>query len=167
MTELGAMDKHVEALIARLDLKPHPEGGFYRELHRSALRVRPNDGRPERAALTTIYFLLPGGVVSRWHRVASDEVWHHVDGAPLELFSSDPQLTRVERHRIGPLAEGMSPEAVVAPGHWQAARSTGAYSVVCCVVGPGFDFADFVMMRDLPHEAAHLAARQPGYTEFL
>ena len=67
---------------------PHPEGGFYRELYRSSSRVQPADDRPARAALTTIYFLLVGGEVSRWHRVASDEVWHYYEGDPLELLKS-------------------------------------------------------------------------------
>lgn len=167
MSELGAMDPIVEALIDRLQLQPHPEGGYYRELHRSPLTVQPHDGRPERAALTTIYFLLPAGVTSRWHRVASDEVWHHMDGAPVELFVSDPDWRSVVRHIVGPLREGSEPEAVVPPHHWQAARSTGPYSVVCCVVGPGFDFADFDLLQDLPAEVGKAQARQPAYAAFI
>ena len=66
------MHPRAAELIATLDLRPHPEGGFYREVHRSASQVVPGDGRGARAALTTIYFLLPGDAASRWHRVASD-----------------------------------------------------------------------------------------------
>ena len=161
--ELGPMDTTVRTIIERLQLKPHPEGGYYRELHRSSLTVQPNDGRPERAALTTIYFLLPAGVTSSWHRVASDEVWHHMDGAPVELLVSDPDWRSVVRHTVGPLREGAEPEAVVPPHHWQAARSTGTYSVVCCVVGPGFDFADFDLLKDLPDEHARSLKEQPAY----
>ena len=83
------MDTRAAELIASLDLAPHPEGGFFRELYRSDSRVQPLDGRPERRALTTIYVLLPAGEVSRWHRVGSDEVWHFFEGDPLELFTID------------------------------------------------------------------------------
>jgi hypothetical protein len=167
MNELDGMDPIVEALIERLQLKPHPEGGYYRELHRSAQYVKPTDGRPVRSALTTIYFLLPAGVVSRWHRVSSDEVWHHMDGAPLELLVIDPGFKQVERTTIGPLRDGSSPEAVVPPHYWQAARSTGAYSVACCVVGPGFDFADFDLLRDRPEDEQQLRAKQPELAAYI
>jgi predicted cupin superfamily sugar epimerase len=150
------MDTSVRALIERLQLKPHPEGGYYRELYRAASIVKPVDGRSERHALTTIQFMIPSGEVSRWHRVASHEVWHHLDGAPLELFLCDPAYKQVTQHILGPLREGLQPELVVEPMHWQAARSTGAYTLVACVVGPGFDFTDFAMLRDLPDERARM-----------
>ncbi|MBL8011261.1 MAG: cupin domain-containing protein [Flavobacteriales bacterium] len=159
------MDPRAEALIRELDLRPHPEGGHYRELHRSTLPVDPMDGRGTRAALTTIYFLLPAAEVSRWHRVSSDEVWHHLEGAPLDLLVSHPDLHRVVVHRLGPLRDGLQPEAVVPPMHWQAARSTGAFTLVACVVGPGFDFADFTMLRDRPAERDRLLQLQPGFAE--
>ena len=73
-------------LVSVLDLRPHPEGGFYREVHRSTSRVTTGDARGERAAITTIYFLLTAGAQSRWHRVDSDEVWHFYEGDPLELL---------------------------------------------------------------------------------
>src|ERR1700754_4829047 len=81
-----AMHPRAAALIDQLGLIPHPEGGFYRELHRSAVAVQPLDGRPPRTGLTTIYFLLPEGAHSRWHRVTSDEAWHLYEGSPLDLF---------------------------------------------------------------------------------
>ncbi|MEZ4755724.1 MAG: cupin domain-containing protein [Flavobacteriales bacterium] len=157
------MERSAAELIDLLGLKPHPEGGFYRELYRSPRTVTTVDGRTERPALTTIYFLLPAGEVSRWHRVASDEVWHHLEGAPLELFLCDPGFRQVTRQVIGPFRSGLLPELVVMPMHWQAARSTGAYSVVACVVGPGFDFADFAMLRDLPEECALMERSQPAH----
>ena len=70
-------------LVQQLRLEPHPEGGFFRQLFRSSDAVTPADGRGTRTALTTIYFLLPRNDVSRWHRVASDEVWHFYEGATL------------------------------------------------------------------------------------
>ena len=140
-------------LIRDLGLEPHPEGGYYREIHRSTGGVHPDDGRPARSALTVIYFLLDAAGQSRWHRVASDETWHHVEGAPLELFRMDPELREMERMHVGALADGAEPVRVIPAGHWQAARTTGAYTLVACTVGPGFDFADFAMLADDPPQA--------------
>lgn len=150
-------------LIERLGLRPHPEGGHYREVHRSPSTVTPDDGRPPRPALTTIYFLLAAGEVSRWHRVLSDETWHHHEGAPLELFVSDLEFTEVETTFVGPFEAdaGTEPLRVVPAGTWQAARSTGAYTLVSCSVGPGFVFDDFVMLRDLPEAAAACSRAHP------
>ena len=86
------MHPRATELITQLNLERHPEGGYYREIFRSADLVSPADGRGPRAALTTIYFLLPAGTISRWHRVTSDEVWHLYEGGPLEVLSVDPQL---------------------------------------------------------------------------
>ena len=109
-------------LIEELGLVPHPEGGWYRELHRSAATVTPADGRPPRAALTTIYFLLPAGEHSRWHRVASDEVWHFYEGHPIELLVAPPDLAHVERVRLGPALGSNGPVHTVPAGWWQAIR---------------------------------------------
>ena len=78
------MHPHASALIRLLDLTPHPEGGYYREVFRSPRMVRASDSAVERAAVTTIYFLLVAGQHSRWHRIRSDEVWHYYEGDPLE-----------------------------------------------------------------------------------
>jgi predicted cupin superfamily sugar epimerase len=161
------MDTRAEELIATLGLQPHPEGGFFRELHRSSARVQPLDARPERTALTTIYFLLPAGHVSRWHRVASDEVWHFFDGDPLELFTMDPSGDACVRHVLGPIASQLQPECVVPANVWQAARSTGRYTLVGCVVGPGFDFADFAMLRDCPGDSPAIDRAHPDIAPFV
>src|SRR6185369_5488259 len=96
-----AVDARAAELVRTLGLAPHPEGGYYREVWRAPLAVAPSDQRGARAALTSIYFLLPDGAVSRWHRVRSDEVWHHYEGAPLELWLVPPDAMRVERVRLG------------------------------------------------------------------
>ena len=138
-----------EQLIALLDLRPHPEGGFYREVFRSASQVTAGDGRDTRAALTTIFFLLPGGTHSRWHRVDSDEVWHFYEGDPLELLEIDAAGRSLVRHRIGFVdGTGQMPVRTIPAGSWQAAQPLGAYTLVGCTVGPGFDFADFRMLAD-------------------
>jgi predicted cupin superfamily sugar epimerase len=154
-------------LIAALGLIPHPEGGYYGELYRSDAIVQPTDGRGVRAALTTIYFLLPGAAVSRWHRVQSDEVWHFYEGAPLDLWMASADGSQVNQYRLGPLDGAQRPVWTVPAGWWQAARSTGAYTLVGCTVGPGFDFRDFALARDQPAAAAALRARNPGLAELL
>jgi uncharacterized protein len=146
------MHTRATELITRLQLEPHPEGGYYREIFRSAELVAPADGRGPRAALTTIYFLLPGGIVSRWHRVASDEVWHLYEGGPLEVLSVDPACSALSRHKL----QSTAPVCTVAAGNWQAARTLGDYALMGCTVGPGFDFADFAILADDPATAARL-----------
>jgi uncharacterized protein len=141
------LDPRAQQLIAELELQPHPEGGYYRELFRSAACVQPADARPARAALTTIYFLLPAGSHSRWHRVSSDEVWHLYEGDGLELLIADEQLSGVRRVVLGSASRDVDPVFVVPAGWWQAARPLGNYTLVGCTVGPGFEFDDFSFLR--------------------
>jgi uncharacterized protein len=154
-------------LVTLLGLAPHPEGGYYREIHRSPNEVSPADGRGRRSSLTTIYFLLPADAVSRWHRVSSDEVWHHYEGAPLTLSLVDPALERERTHRLGPLGPDCEPVAVAPAGWWQAARSTGEYTLVGCTVAPGFSFDDFTLLADQPEAAAALRAHHPHLAPLL
>ncbi len=142
------MHSRARELIETLDLAPHPEGGFYREIYRSPLKVRSGDDRPERSALTNIHFLLPAGTYSRWHRVRSDEVWHWYEGESLELLIAPPDAARVERWRLGPVAAEQRPSFTVPADWWQAARPLGSFAFVGCTVAPGFDFADFSFLRD-------------------
>jgi len=161
------MDPRARHLIRTLGLLPHPEGGHYREVYRSDSRVQPRDARPERVSITTIYFLLCSGEVSRWHRVASDEVWHFYEGDPLELFGLDADLERVSRVVLGPVAVSTAP-VHVAPAHtWQAARPSGSYSLVGCTVGPGFEFEDFRMLWEVPEDSEVVRRRHPGAGLFL
>lgn len=138
-------------IIQLLSLQPHPEGGWYREIYRSGLEVEGPRGR--RSAVTTIYYLLERGQVSRWHVVDADEIWHFYGGAPLELLAYDPSSRELVRHVLNTPAETAHPVAVVGSGIWQAARTLGDYSLVGCSVGPGFEFADFRFVASLPgHE---------------
>ncbi|MEJ0084463.1 MAG: cupin domain-containing protein [Pseudomonadota bacterium] len=146
------MHPRAAELITRLQLEPHPEGGYYREIFRSGGLVTPADGRGPRAALTTIYFLLPAGTVSRWHRVSSDEVWHLYEGGPLEVLTVDPAYTRLSRHKL----DAQAPVCTVAATYWQAARTLGDYALAGCTVAPGFDFADFTILADDAATAARL-----------
>jgi len=151
-------------LVRDLGLSRHPEGGFFREVFRSDVRVTPADGRGARSALTTIDFLLTESQVSRWHQVDSDEVWHFHEGDPLELWTLSPDMETIKRHRLG--AAGVR-HSTVAAGWWQAARSTGACSLVACTVGPGFDFADFRLAADSPVLASALRQRYPDAATLL
>lgn len=131
-----------EAMIRRLGLARHPEGGWFRETFRDASKTGT------RAASTAIYYLLQAGEVSRWHRVDAVEVWHWYSGAPLRLtLSSDGR--RKESMILGPnLAGGAEPQRVVPARVWQTARSLGAWTLVGCTVAPGFEFAGFAVAAE-------------------
>ena len=125
-----------EEVIAQLDLKRHPEGGWYRETFRDA------PGHKGRAHSTAILFLLKAGDVSRWHRVDAAELWHWYGGAPLLLEVKEGE-TRHE-FRLGTnLLAGEHPQGLVPAGAWQSARSLGPWTLLGCTVAPGFDFAGF------------------------
>lgn len=133
------MDSRAAELIETLDLVPHPEGGYYRQVYKSERGVKPDDDRDARSALTAIYFLLPNGEKSRWHRVRSDEIWTHLEGSPVTLHLFDGTSASsviVDRMHVVPA------------NVWQAAEPTGDYALVACFVAPGFEFADFSMMSD-------------------
>jgi uncharacterized protein len=124
-------------VIRLLDLKPHPEGGHYRETFRDPHTV---DGRP---VSTAIHYLLGVGEVSEWHRVDAAEIWHWHAGAPLVITMS-PNGHDASAHRLGPdLAVGQRPQIVVPAGAWQTATSLGAWTLVGCTVAPGFRFEGF------------------------
>ncbi len=129
------MTAEADRLIRLLDLKPHPEGGHFRETYRDT-----NEGR---AHSTAIYFLLKAGETSRWHRVDAAEVWHFYRGAPLELkIGKDTYVLGAD------IDEAQVPQLVVPPNAWQAARSLGDYTLVGCTVAPGFEFSKFEMAPD-------------------
>jgi len=125
-----------EAVIRRLGLVRHPEGGWYRETFRDASLTAGT-----RAASTAIYYLLRAGEMSRWHRVDAAEVWHWYAGSPLRLTLSSEGRTR-ETLLLGPdLAAGAEPQRIVRAHVWQSAETLGDWSLAGCTVAPGFDFA--------------------------
>jgi len=135
-----------EEIVRALGLAPHPEGGFFRETFRAEPLPFELPGRGPRSASTSIYFLLAGDDFSAFHRVRSDEVWHHYLGAPLELHTLDDR----DGHRVtrlGPRLElGERPQHVVVANAYQAARLVEPGFALCgCTVAPGFDFRDFDM----------------------
>ena len=110
----------------------------------------PFDSRGPRSALSVIYFLLVQDTCSRWHRVLSDEAWHHYEGSPLDIFSAPRLGGAVVRHTLGPLSATSAPLHVVPCGWWQAAQALGPYSLVGCSVGPGFEYDDFALLATIP-----------------
>ena len=125
-------------IIAHLALAPHPEGGHYRQTW-----VSENDGRPSG---TCIYFLLEAGKPSHWHKVDATEIWHYYAGAALILSTSATDDGPATDKRLGPnLFNDECPQLIVPEFHWQAAQTTGDWTLVGCTVSPGFDFAGFTL----------------------
>lgn len=127
-----------EAIIAKLELAPHPEGGWYRQTWRAAAAAG------ERASATAIHFLLRAGEVSHWHKVDAAEIWLWHAGAPLTLSIAPAEAGPVTEATLGgDVLAGECPQLLVAAHQWQAAKSTGAWTLVSCIVSPGFEFAGF------------------------
>ena len=132
----------VPALAQELGLEPHPEGGWYRETWRSSVEMVLPDGR-RRSAATLIWFLLPAGASSAWHRVTSDEIWlAHTGSVRLELGGAAPQPTPLETVTVG-TGNGESTQALVPASTWQRTVPGPSDALVSCLVSPGFDFGDF------------------------
>lgn len=123
-------------IIKHLNLSPHPEGGWYRQTW-----AADGVGRP---AGTAIYFLLKSEQASHWHRVDAAEIWHYYAGAPLTLRRAETAKGPARADILGPdLAAGQFPQLIVEPHHWQAAATTGDWTLVGCTVSPGFQFEGF------------------------
>lgn len=136
--QTARVDLDADDLIQRLDLRPHPEGGWYRETWRADPAVEGG-----RSPGTAIYFLLRPGESSHWHHIDATEIWHHYAGGVLRLGISRDGVTS-RSYRLGPdLAAGQLPQVVVPPGAWQAAEPEGGAVLVGCTVAPGFEFAHF------------------------
>lgn len=153
--------KKVDYWVNHLDLLPHPEGGFYKEMYRSPLSVSADimeEGLAgDRNLATGIYFLITEGNFSAFHRIKSDEMWHFYYGEPLivHVIELSGKYTKLA---IGlDIEKGQTPQALVPAGAWFASESLGAYSFVGCTVSPGFDFQDFELAKkaELIREFSH------------
>lgn len=137
------MDR-IEELIEKLNLRPHPEGGFYSETYRSSLGIETNNG--QRSLAMSIYFLLTSSDVSKFHSIAGEEIWFHHEGSPLTVhLLSD---NGYEKLLVGPVGQkGHQPQQLVPEGAIFGSTVDGenSYALVSCVVAPGFDFRDFMM----------------------
>jgi predicted cupin superfamily sugar epimerase len=128
---------NAQEIIDRLGLQPHPEGGHYRQTW-----VAENEGRPTG---TCIYFLLANGEASHWHKVDAVEIWLYHAGAPLILSLSEDEAGPAIDHQLSPDLDTGAPQLIVPQGHWQAASSTGDWTLVSCTVSPGFQFEGFIL----------------------
>lgn len=140
------MNQEAALLVERLELSPHPEGGFYKETYRAPQRVHSSSQGGERCAFTSIYFLLADNNYSAWHRVKSDESWFFHTGGDLAVYSLVPSEAGVPSLKVQTL--GLSSgrfELTVPGGTWFAAKPVepNSYVLVSCVVAPGFEFEDF------------------------
>ncbi len=151
----------IDEWVMTLGLTPHPEGGFYRETWRSEMTAETPRGR--RSLGTAMYYLLPRGTHSAWHRVHADELWHFHAGEALEMHLLDERQGRLESVVLGrDGTRGERPQVLIPAGVWQAAVPRGEYTLCGCTVSPGFDFADWEMPR-----AEELAARHPAHAALL
>ncbi len=136
------MSTEHQHIVQKLHMLPHPEGGYYREVYRAMDEWPTPQGI--RAASTAIYFLLEQGDFSAFHRIKSDELWHHYEGVPLEIYviGDDGEL---EIMKLGKdFSKGEEPLCIVRKGLWFASRVLeNGYAFVGCTVAPGFDFSDF------------------------
>lgn len=142
-------DAEISALVKLHELLPHPEGGYYKELYRSAGLISANELSLKfsgaRNYCTSIYFLLTASNFSGFHRIKQDEVWHFYHGSPLTVHVIDIK-GNYTAHKVGfSLSESLSPQLVVPAGCWFASsvEEEASYAFVGCTVAPGFDFADF------------------------
>ena len=153
----------MQALIDKYKLVPHPEGGYYAVVYESKQSVTSPVVNKDRKAVTHIYFLLLKGQLSIFHKVAHDEIWNFYEGDPLKLIKYNG--SKVEEDIIG---SGCSDYvSVVEGGVYQAAESTGVYSLVGCTVAPGFEFEDFSFLRDEVESKEKLFKDFPDYLKFI
>ena len=135
----------IQYWLNRLNLNPHPEGGYFKEIYRSSDLMKVPDIDDKRNISTAIYYLLTEGSFSAFHRIRSDECWHFYAGDSLSIHMIHPDGL-FESKIIGNQKKNEEePFAVVPKNTWFAAKSNGAFSLVGCTVAPGFDFADFEM----------------------
>jgi predicted cupin superfamily sugar epimerase len=153
----------MQDLIDKYKLVAHPEGGYYAVVFESEHSLMSPVVNKVRKALTHIYFLLLKGQVSLFHKVAHDEIWNFYEGDPLKLIKYN--VSRVEEDIIG---SGCSDYAsIVEGGVYQAAESTGVYSLVGCSVAPGFEFEDFSFLRDEFEIKEKFLKKFPDYQKFI
>ena len=139
------MYKKSSEIINQFKLLPHPEGGWFREIFRSKSFVTRRDGE-KRNNITGIYYMLCKNEISTWHRVNSaDELWIYIKGSPLNLWCLDHDNKELRKLRI----DSNNPIEMIPSGYWQAAKSLGEFTLASCCVGPGFDFSDFEILRNL------------------
>ncbi|MFD2565434.1 cupin domain-containing protein [Aquimarina rubra] len=162
------MSKEVEEIVARLHMKPHPEGGFYKETYRSdgiiPKAVLKEGFSGDRNYCTAIYFLLTSENFSAFHRIKQDEMWHFYGGSSLYVHVITAEGEYI-KHTVGMnLDQGETPQLVVSAGCWFASsvKDVEGYSFVGCTVSPGFDFEDFELASK-----DDLVSQYPDHSEII
>jgi predicted cupin superfamily sugar epimerase len=152
-------------IIKELDLSKHPEGGFFRQSFKSAVEVQPHDQTDLRAAFTHIYYYLPKGAHSRFHKNRYDEVWNLYSGEGIRIFLYDAQNRSVREEELK--ASIFKFHLVVPGGIWQAAEPIGEYALVGCSVAPGWETQDEVYLLDDSQESKRLVELKPGWDRLI
>jgi len=155
------MEDRVNEIVEKLQLKPHPEGGFYSETYRSPLEVQTSKG--SRSLATSIYFLLTSENVSKFHSIAGEEIWYYHEGSPLTVHvlseKGYEKLMVGPTHSMGHQPQKLVPEGVI---FGSTVDQENSYSLVSCVVAPGFDFRDFKL-----YKADELLDKWPEHQEII
>ncbi len=138
--------QEINILVSTLNLESHPEGGFYKEMHRSSTVIQNINGLTQKSALTSIYYLLSGNDFSSWHRISSDETWYFHLGCDVMIYFFDQNKT-LRTVQIG--HESQHLQTTILANTWFAARPLlqESYSLVSCAVAPGFEFEDFEIAK--------------------
>ncbi len=161
MSNVSSLTK--DHFIKKYGLLPHPEGGYYKEVFRSQFVLTSPIHHKKRNAVTHIYFLLGKGDISRFHKVDHDEIWNFYDGAPLRLIQFHNNT--VAEDTIGQHCNDFV--SIVNGGCYQAAESTGDYSIAGCTVAPGFDFRDFSFLSDNKKDLKNFSPFHADYAKFI
>lgn len=154
--------------IQHLELEPHPEGGFYKQVYRAQESISqnalPSRFSGNRSFATSIYFLLSGNDVSKFHRIKSDELWHFYAGSSLTVYMIDEASEQTQFVLGGDYEAGECFQNVVHAGRWfgAALNKTNSFALIGCTVAPGFDFADFELA-----EQANLLKQYPQHEQLI
>ncbi len=152
--------------VKKISLIPHPEGGFYKEVYRSAEAASaeslPERFSTERNYSTAIYYLLESGDFSAFHRIKSDEIWHFYDGEPLNIYIIDNNGALTIKTLGLSEKDNVYPQVIVPATTWFAAKPVGSFTLAGCTVSPGFDFHDFEMADN-----KSLKEKYPEHSEII
>lgn len=164
--QIKIMNEKAKNYIQKLELKKHPEGGYFREIYRAGemIFIDLPDKKLKRNYSTSIYFLLEGKQVSKFHRLKSDELWHFYDGTSVIIYIIDSHGKLSQITLGNKIDEGEVFQAIIKKNNWFAAELVNkkSYSLVGCTVSPGFDFSDFEFA-----DRESLKIKYPDFAELI
>ena len=159
------MNNSADYFIKSLNMTAHPEGGYFKESFISPSKLAPNTLHinEERLLWTSIYFLLRTGEVSNFHRLKSDEMWYFHAGESLTIYMISPDGELIEKQLGLNIEKGETPQVLVPKDYiFGSAMNNEGFSLVGCMVAPGFDFKDFELF-----EREDLLEKYPNYREVI